>query len=314
MTMTDEEILVAFGVDLAYAPHLATVIASVVANAPGARFRFMVIHDGLPDEEQAKIAAAAPGQAFQWCRIGDSRVLGFVTRDYISRATYYRFAIPGFAPAGARRAIYLDSDLVVLGDLRELWQADLGGAPVGAVHDGGISAADFAAKWDLEPADLGYLNAGVLVLDLEEIRARGLFDTALGLLGERWDDFPWGDQDALNLLLWGQWARLDARWNVQRRMLVHLGSAPSFTTPERLRARGTPKIVHYTEAFKPWLPDAWHPLAGLYFRYLKHTPYWPSVNAAAGTTRGKRLRHALRTSLTLAQLKGFLPLPKGDTP
>lgn len=303
MTMPDEEILVAFGIDLAYAPHLATVIASVVANAPGASFCFMVIHDGLPEAEIAKISSVAADHKFQWCEIKDSRVLDFATRHHISRATYYRFAIAGFAPECFRRAIYLDSDLVVLGDLRELWHSELKGAPIGAVKDGFISSQEFAEKWQLASSAASYFNAGVLVLDLDELRRDNILETAVELLQERWEDFPWGDQDALNLMFWNRWTQIETCWNIQRRMLVPMHAARRFT--DRV-----PKIVHYTEAEKPWLPGTWHPLAGLYFRYLKHTPYWNTINASAGMTWHKRMRHRLRTWLTLAQLSGRLPPPQ----
>lgn len=302
-SVTSDDIIVAFGVDLAYAPHLATTLTSIVANAPGAHFHFMIIHDGIPDTEKRKIEAGAKGQSFHWHEITDSRVLAFETRDYISRATYYRFAIPEFAPAEAKRVIYIDSDTVVLADLCELWHADLGGKPIAAVWDGGISATEFADRWQLPQVELGYFNAGIMVLDLEQIRAGGLFDQAVSHLQTRWNDFPWGDQDALNLLFWDNWTRLDPAWNCQRRMLVHLTNAPEYSTPENMRATGRPKIVHYTEAYKPWLPKAWHPLTWLYFRYLKRTPYWKSVNQNAETTPVKLLRHFIRTQLTLSRLK-----------
>ena len=302
MTAKTDEIVVAFGVDLAYTPHLATTLASIVANAPGERFRFLVIHDGIPADEQRRVEEAAPGQNFDWREITGSPMLEFETRTYISRATYYRFAIPEFAGPDTKRALYIDSDTVVLGNLRELWDTDLGGAPIGAVHDGGLNAQGFAEKWDLPPVDLGYFNAGVLVLDLEQIRRSGFFEQAVSMMQARWDEFEMGDQDVLNLLYWDNWARIDSRWNCQRRMLVHLAKGGEQTTPEHMRATRRPKLVHYTEKFKPWLPDAWHPLTWLYFRYLKRTPYWADINAQAKTSPIKRLRHFIRTQMTLNRL------------
>ncbi len=298
-----DEIIVAFGVDSAYTPHLATVIASVVANSPGQKFRFMIIHDGIPLLEQQTVQETAPGEVFQWCDVSDSPLVNITGAGHVSGATYYRLAIPDFTPPGANRVIYLDSDLIVLGDLRELWSADLQGMPIGAVHDGGPWSDEFARKWALEPVPLGYFNAGVLILDVDQIRDSGMFAKAVHLLQTRREDFPLSDQDVLNLLAWGKWHRVDPRWNTQRRMLVHLGTAPNFTTPDNLRATHRPKIIHYTEAFKPWLEDAWHPLTWFYFRYLRRTPYWTSVLRAAKVSPFQLVKHYIRTNITWSQLK-----------
>lgn len=42
------EVTIAFGLDTAYLPHAAVVLASLIANAPGAKLRFLIVHDGIP--------------------------------------------------------------------------------------------------------------------------------------------------------------------------------------------------------------------------------------------------------------------------
>ena len=304
MTAEAKEILVAFGIDAGYAPHLAAALASIVANAPGARFRFMVIHDGVPEEEQWRIETAAPTQTFDWREVVDSRLLGLEGNHHISRATFYRFAIPVFAAPEVERAIYLDSDLIVLGDLRELIKVDLGDTMLGAVFDPGADVEAFAQRMrnEVTPKPLAYFNAGVLLLDLAKIRASGAFEAAVRLALERADELVYGDQDVLNYVLWDQWTRLDPMWNAQRRMLLQEGRA-CYASTEEMQIGRRPKIIHFTEEVKPWSKDGYHPLIWTYYRYLRRTPYWKRVNEKAGNSTIKHVRRLVRTSVNLSRLK-----------
>lgn len=66
------------------------------------------------------------------------------------------------------RALYLDSDVLVRGDLKQLWNIDLQGKAVGAVTDIGFPMGhDHSTK-------APYFNAGVLLIDLA--KARGVID------------------------------------------------------------------------------------------------------------------------------------------
>jgi lipopolysaccharide biosynthesis glycosyltransferase len=302
MAHSQDEVTVAFGVDAGYAPHLAATLASIVANAPGGRFRFMVIHDGIPKDEQRKIEAAAPNQTFDWPEMTDAGMLGFQGYAHISRASYYRLAIPKLAPTDAKRVIYLDADLIVLGDLRELAATDLGDTMIGAVFDPAIDAEAYARRRNLAPRRLGYFNSGVLLIDVEKARQTGAFDAAVDVIKHRFDELEWGDQCALNIVLWNRWTLLDAVWNVQRRMLVDEGR-PLFAAPADLPADRRPKIIHFTEEVKPWSRDGHHPFIWTYYRYLRQTPYWKTVNDKAGNSTLRHVRRFARTSLNLARLK-----------
>jgi lipopolysaccharide biosynthesis glycosyltransferase len=296
-----DEIVIAFGVDAAYVPHLATTIASVADNAPGAKLRFMIIHDGVPLAEQRKVESCAPGQAFEWPLINDSRALGFDQQNHISRATYYRFAIPELAPKSADRVIYLDSDLVVLSDIRELAATDLQGNTIGAVFDPAVDAEAFARKMDLTPGRLAYFNAGVLVLDLAKLRQSGTFEVAMDFATREANKLAYGDQCALNYVLWDKWKRLDPVWNVQRRMIAHDGR-PNFATAADAQTHRRPKIVHFTEEIKPWSEGGYHPYIWTYYKHLRKTPYWRQVNSQAKNSLMVMARRWLRTSWALSRL------------
>jgi UDP-glucose:(galactosyl)LPS alpha-1,2-glucosyltransferase len=56
-------------------------------------------------------------------------------RGHISVSTYFRLCLDKLMPTNVSRAIYLDSDILIRGSLRELWAVDLGENVLAAVSD-----------------------------------------------------------------------------------------------------------------------------------------------------------------------------------
>ncbi|MFS8047588.1 glycosyltransferase family 8 protein [Rhizobium sp. BR 314] len=290
-----EVVNIAFGLDLAYLPHAAVVVTSITANAPGARFHFLILHDGIAAEDRTKFEFCGSGHSFLWLEINDPAVLTMSGKRHISRATYFRLMIGELAPSHIQRVIYLDADLVVKGDIRELYAVNLDGRSVGAVSDVGMDYQLFARRFGLPFQHLGYFNSGVLVLDLNNIRRDGDFQRALDLLQDRPEDLEYADQCALNVVFWQRWAQLDVLWNVQRRTLMPHEGKPCFATAGEMKTGRRPKIVHFTEYNKPWSLDGWHPLIWLYYDYLRRTPYNASVREMARVSFAKDVKRQIKT-------------------
>lgn len=297
------EITIAFGVDTAYVPHMAATIASIISNSKDCQFRFFVIHDGISDEDRKRVEAVAPGHQFEWPVITDSRMLNLGTRHHINRSTYYRFAIPELLPATTSKVLYLDSDLVVLRDIRELWNTGMQGHPIAAVQDPMVDYKGFAKRWDLPASERGYFNAGVLLFDLDYIRSQNVFEPAFDLMLNRWDDLDFGDQCILNILFWDNWMKLDPTWNVQRCMVLQEPNHTAYADASAFPTGRRPKIIHYTEHNKPWSVDAYHPYPWSYYKYLRHTPYWKEINRKAQTNFFKLLRRYIKTQLNFMALR-----------
>src|SRR5689334_34964 len=203
------ELDIAMGFDARYAPHAAAVIASLVRNAPGARFRFIMIHDGVAAARQQQMEALAPGSHFVWTQVSDEDLPAF-QYGHLNRAILFRLGLEKLGPADAKRVVYIDADTVVLGDVRELAAANLGDCAIGAVHDRYVDPADFAKRWSLTSAAPRYFNSGVLVVDLERVRAEGLFSKASAIIAQNESTaLPYGDQDALNIVMWDRWTAIE---------------------------------------------------------------------------------------------------------
>ena len=189
------------------------------------------------------------------------------------QVTWYRLALPELSDVD--RAVYLDSDLIVLDDLRPLFTTELGSSVVAAVTNTLYPGVPFHGVSELGlRSERDYFNAGVLLLDLEAWRTRGVTDqivasinTGLGGLAEG------ADQHALNSVLWHERVALHPRWNAQNPLFELADRQLPLAAEEIGVARRDPAIVHFIGPYKPWHHRSKHPYRARYFEHLAATPW-----------------------------------------
>jgi lipopolysaccharide biosynthesis glycosyltransferase len=262
MSTIAETIDVALGFDRPYVGHAAATVVSILRATPRARFRFIILHVGVDAALQRRMESLAPSATFVWITISDEDLPAFPGHSYLNRSTLFRLGLEKLAPVDCARVIYLDADLVVAADLRELWAKDLGGRPIAAVRDGYVDPSEFACRWSL-PDEGEYFNAGVLLIDLAKVREEGLFAQAIEFFAASATSLPFNDQDALNWAFWGSWCPLSWRWNLQGASAAVRAARSSDGDGDEQGA--PPCIFHFVGPKKPWDLDLWHPWAWLYW-------------------------------------------------
>lgn len=175
----------------------------------------------------------------------------------ISAGTYLRLALPRLLP-DTDRILYMDADILVRGSLRELWETPMEGMTLAAVR-GAVNLSD---KWEwnrqrdywhlLEEQRGNYINAGVTLLNLSEIRRRNL--------KKEWDELArqklyYQDQDILNITCQGAIRYLPLKYNRLAYMpedAYHRFVEEGLCTQEEFaQAMEGPAIIHYA-GDKPW--------------------------------------------------------------
>ncbi len=233
-----------------------------------------ILAEGYSDPLRAKVAAGlSDSVTLRWIPVDDSSFKGVAVPSWNSNATLYRLLIPELLP-DHDRVVYLDADLLVRDDLSEIWDADLGGAPAGAVVDAGSPwACGNGTPWrrlGLEPDD-AYFNAGVILIDLDAWRREGIHRQAVDVL--RAEPLPFADQDALNVTLRRRWAPLPRRWNVQTADFDENGLAWVLDRAGVEAAIDNPGVVHFTERPKPWQVGCLHPLVTRWYETAEATSW-----------------------------------------
>lgn len=274
-----EVIEIACATDGEYAPYLSAMLESLADNlSEQAAAAVTVMHCGLPEGTAEALEASSRASLAVRC-VDVSRLLApyrdyTYAASYISELMYCRALIPEVL-SEARRAIYLDCDLAVLGDISELYFTDMQGhAVLGAKNPMHPKMRAYAESLGLDPS--GYINSGVLLLDCEALRAEGFTEKFFEILS-RHTDLRFPDQDVLNLLLAGKIGYLEPEWNYLWHLerLGHAQHAELRMPPPELAAYtavySRAKVVHYTGDLKPWVADA---VTGAehFWRYAERCP------------------------------------------
>ncbi len=260
-----------FAVDDNYAPYLAVALESLKDNASDKYFYDInVLIEKISDRHRNVIE----GMQEENIRITFYDVTEKVhalcerlhLRDYYTRATYYRFFIPDMFPQ-YDKGLYLDCDIAITRDVAEMYITPLGNKLVGAMSDEVITDIDVFGRYSevvLGVPRNKYFNAGILVMNLREMRKMRIEEVFASLLSVKTYSVA-QDQDYLNVICYGRVKMLDLLWNK---------TPMPYSDPDK-----TPYIAHYKINFKPWKYDG--VLYGeLFWKYAERTPFYAELLAA----------------------------------
>lgn len=266
--LTEKEIPIFFSTDDNYIPFLDVAVASLIANAsPKYQYRIIVLNTGLCQENIDKVKRNEKnGFVIDFVDISDS-VENIKSRFknvyHFSVVTYYRLFIASIFPQ-YDKILYLDCDLVVLGDISELYHTELGNNVLGACPEMFVQSTPEFRRYaekalGLDPDD--YVNAGVLLINLEQFRKDEIEQKFVKLITEYDFDLLDPDQAYLNYLCRGKILTLPNGWNKE---------------PMPIPCEGKKNIVHYALYKKPWQYD--DVIDGNYFwQYAKRSPFYALI-------------------------------------
>lgn len=192
--------------------------------------------------------------------------------------TYYRLMCLELLPAYLDRALYLDGDMIINKSLSDLYHAQFEGAEIIACDDkSGLNSPESYGPKHKEmfrqayENGYRYFNAGVMLLNIEEMRKKYSFQTYLDAF-EAWDykmEAP--DQDILN---WVHWRKVFYA-NCIVYDLFARGAHNAHMSYEEVKE--STAIVHFGGA-KPWENKYFHfDIEKLWWDYAKLTPYYDSL-------------------------------------
>lgn len=229
----EEEIQIGFGLhdkNGDYSVWVGVVMQSVIEHT-GAPICFHILHDDtLNDQNREKLVQVATqnGDRIQFHNLGDA--FGNSLKEKMGRYTIgsmFRVMLPELLP-DISKIIYLDADLLVNRDIKELWDIDIQNYCLAAVPDystvNGLETPYPVAKQEVPASH--YFNSGVLCMNLDRIRAKGnMHENILNYLEEN----PGArllDQDALNAVYGGETFLVDESWNTFTHLIQYTPGKP----------------------------------------------------------------------------------------
>lgn len=209
-----------------------------------------------------------------------------INNSHVSKATFYRLLLGDLLQAD--KCLYLDSDIIVNVDLQELYDTEMGAEYIAGVRDLWLDLLDDhdreqrRIRTDIPSLDQ-YVNAGVLLLNLDKIRKDNLTEKFCKHMR---NDYPYEDQDIVNVCCYGHIRRLPAKWNL---FTLFIGKS------DELREKGIDEetifymekrkgIIHYATPFiRPWESE----------RFLCNDIWWKYAAVWSETAEYQRIREKM---------------------
>ena len=244
--------------DNKYIPYCGIMLTSVFENNKGLDVHAYVLIDApLSKKNRCKMDNLAKqyGQKIHFVMVDNSMLQYYPTKDmpYWSIAMYYRIFAAELLPADIDTILYLDCDIIVNGSLKELFQIDMTNRAIAAAEDI-YTYTDIRQTTLGYPAEAGYFNSGVLLMNLDYWRKHGISKKCLHYLADNYAKLSANDQDVLNAVLWNKRVLLPLKYNYQVQFLskYFYDLQKEEMQKEVLDTYVSPIIIHYAYAIKPW--------------------------------------------------------------
>ena len=210
-------------------------------------------------------------------------------RDYYSKTTYYRMFIAEMFPE-YEKAIYIDSDTIVLGDISELYNHDLGDNYVGAANEQVMIQEDTYGEYVEKVLGIDrnhYFNAGLLLINCEAFRKNHVLDQFVELL-HMYNFVVTQDEDYLNLICKDHVCWLEQQWNTEVFGNIAYGEE-------------TFKMLHYIMVSKPWHYEDCR-YQEYFWKYAKETAVYEEIKEVLNSYTDKEREEDLLSCDRLLQM------------
>jgi lipopolysaccharide biosynthesis glycosyltransferase len=267
---------IAIASDLNYLPHAGTLIRSLYENNRDNELNFhlitmdsRVVTDERLDDFFRSILSYRVNAQVHLIGEDDPFIKQIPEGGVIlSRATYLRFLAAEIIPAD--KILYLDCDMIVLDDLKSLFQTNLDDRIVAAVSD--LFVGPSATRHSLS---LRYFNSGMLLINAKKWREEKWLNKALLFIKDKFTPMcvgkkHYGDQDIMNMLSVGKITYVHPRYNMVNPIYLRNGFFRGKIFQEAINK---PAIIHFAGGAKPWNKWEIHPLAMKYIFYRLQTPW-----------------------------------------
>lgn len=244
-------------------------ITSIFENNKANKIRIHIITEGFSKESIHRFenTAAIYSQSIIIHKIDASVFDGMPITEVYPRSIYFRLLFPKILQDSIAKLIYLDCDVIVRQDIREMWDTDVSDYGVGCIWD--QKGEDIKHKNRIEITNI-YLNSGVLLMNLKWLRKYDFTYKCMKYISDYPNRCVNPDQDAINVVLKNNFLFIHPKYNMQQLYLLkkndlYLGCDKWSLIDEAIN---DPVIIHYTGIFKPWHKECEHPMKNLFIEMM----------------------------------------------
>lgn len=243
-----------------YAPYTAATIESIIYNnnsKNNINFYYLIPSDFSKENKNKILSLVNKTNLYKLTFVDMGNKFSDLKCqiNHISIQTYYRLLLAEILK-DETKCLYLDSDTIVERDISEFYCIDLdknyiAGVKAACYHspDGNKNYCQFLNIKSIDQ----YVNAGVLLMNLEEIRKDNITKKFIELTDK---NFP-SDQDIINSACYDKILLLPLKNNLMTKYFsgdkqANEDAKRVYGTEEIEDAKNSPLVIHYADKIKPW--------------------------------------------------------------
>lgn len=264
----ENAIRICMACDDKYAIHCASAIASMIDNHKSEeKLEFFILNSAISKKSQSRLEKLGNTKVSSLKLINvnplDFKNCPLPENMHFSLETYFRLKLPDFFP-DFDKVLYIDCDVTVLGDVKELWELDIAGVYAAVCED--IVPVEHLREFI---GDFANFNAGVMVINLKKWREDRISQKCFDFIEHHSEKIFFVDQDVLNSMLIPKINYFPRFWNLEYMPLNDVVSG--------LYSEQEIRLIHHISRMKPWNTPFGHIYADKYFKYLAKTPWWHHI-------------------------------------
>lgn len=268
---------IAYATDGSYAKFMGISIFSILKNNPNRNINFhlFVTEVDTQDIEKIKLFRGLNCNIILY-RLNPLFFENLPVCGHFSTAIYYRIAIPKIL-CDVDKCLYLDTDILCVGDLSRIFEQNLEDVVIAACRDNLMPDyhLEYLSQHGFHLSD-DYFNSGVILFNNQNWIKNDIFNKFISKINS--GDFPYPDQDVLNILLQGKVLFLPQKynwieWNVDVATLASMEKIQELS------------LIHFVGDIKPWHNAA---SIDIYDQYIQASPWQGMEYLPPNNTRNYR--------------------------
>ena len=284
-----------------YSPYLGTMLISLFTNNKG-KIIVNIFSDNIDSNNKSKfeILARQYNQEINIYNITKEE-LGINAPGSWGIYPYLKLYAPVILK-GIDKAIYIDTDMIILRDITKIEQINLEDYYVAMAYD---CQEDKEHKKRLSiPNENFYGNSGFIYFNLNKYRNDDIWEKCKQFINHNTNIIKFADQDVINKICTGKIFPLEIEWNMLSFYYLNSPKICSKFIPcleeKKLRA----KIIHYT-CIKPWYKDCDFHLKTVFIKYSKLSPWTFKYDYSPSYSRSSFYINKIRYFIQYLGLKKY---------
>ncbi len=239
--------------------------------------------DGIVKENEEKLMSIAEKyhRGFQIIDVNELQLPEKLYSTRYPKSAYSRLFAYDLLPKDIEKVLYLDCDIIVVGNLEDLYNRDVDNYAFMAVQD--FLSNGYKKKIGIKSSDT-YINTGVMLLNLKKFRELPLTERIENFVDKYSAAICHADQDIFNGIFQGEFAVLPPYYNVMTQMnqysyeqIMRTWHPSDYYSKEEIEfAKQNPRIYHYTACLmdiRPWFNNSKVKNAGVFEKYMRISPW-----------------------------------------